>query len=185
MTDEHLIWKEISRQKIADSPIFDLFRARRRAADGSESNVVLLEAPDWVTIVPRLTIDNEEHFLMVRQYRHGSGTVTVEFPAGAVDPGEPAEQAARRELLEETGYRAGKLTKLGSVNPNPAFLTNSFHAFIAEDLQQIQPQKLDEHEFVDYLTLPVTEVEKRMGTGEYNNGTMLMALLYYQRWKKA
>ena len=141
----------------------------------------MLEAPDWVTVVPRVVKDGKDYFVMVRQYRHGAMQVTTEFPAGTVEPAEEPEDAALRELREETGYKAGKITYLGSVNPNPAFMTNTFTAFLAEELQQTGSQNLDEHEYVDFELIPAEDIIKRMGSGEYNNGTMLMALLYYLR----
>jgi 8-oxo-dGTP pyrophosphatase MutT (NUDIX family) len=107
--------------------------------------------------------------------------VTTEFPAGTLEPGEDAEEAAMRELQEETGYKAGKMTWIGGVNPNPAFLTNTFTTFLAEDLTATGTQNLDEHEYVDYELIPVNDVVSRMGSGEYSNGTMLMALMYYLR----
>ncbi len=61
---------------------------------------------------------------MVKQYRHGSDSITLEFPAGMVDPGEDAKETAKRELLEETGYTSQSIVLVGKVNPNPAFMTN-------------------------------------------------------------
>lgn len=179
--EDRLSWEEISRTRMNDCRIFSLYSSQRLSSEGKEATAYMIDAPDWVTIVPLVRKDGDEYFVMVRQYRHGSMRVTTEFPAGTVEPGEEAEAAAVRELAEETGYKAGKMTWLGGVNPNPAFLTNTFTAFLAEDLTATGTQNLDEHEYVDYELIPVKDVVKRMGSGEYSNGTMLMALMYYLR----
>ena len=179
--DQRLSWTEKSRTKLHDCRIFTLYSSQRESSEGKESTAYMIEAPDWVTVVPRVRKEGKDYFVMVRQYRHGAMQVTTEFPAGTVEPGEEAEDAAYRELLEETGYKAGRLTYLGSVNPNPAFLTNTFTAYLADELVQTGEQNLDEHEYVDFELIPEDDVIKKLGSGEYNNGTMLMALLYYLR----
>ena len=174
-------WREISREKLHDCRIFSLYSSKRESSEGTQAAFYMIEAPDWVTVVPLVQAGGEDHFVMVRQYRHGSMDVTTEFPAGTIEPDEEPEVAALRELEEETGYQAGKITWLGSVNPNPAFLTNTFTVYLAEELVGTGRQNLDEHEFVDYDLVPVKEVVRKMGSGDYNNGTMLMALMYYLR----
>lgn len=111
------------------------------------------EPPDWVQIV---AFDRQDRILITRQYRHGAGLISAEFPCGAVEPGEDPAQAARRELLEETGCAARELWPLASLLPNPARYSNKMHAFIAIDTQQVQAQNLDETEEIefDFLTLP-------------------------------
>ena len=179
--EKKLGWTEISRDKMYDCRIFTLYSSKRRSVEDSEATAYMIKAPDWVTVIPKIEKDGKEYFVMVKQYRHGSMNITTEFPAGTLEEGEEPEEAALRELEEETGYRAGKLTWLGSVNPNPAFLSNTFTAFLAEQLVPTGIQTLDEHEYVDYNLIPVETVIDRMGTGEYSNGTMMIALTYYLR----
>ena len=76
------------------------------------------------------------------------------------------------------------MTYLGSVNPNPAFLSNTFTAFLAEDLEQTGTQTLDENEYLRFELIPATKVIEKMGSCDFDNGTMLMALMYYLREKK-
>ena len=127
----------------------------------------------------------EDRFLMVRQYRHGAGIVTTEFPAGLVEPGEEPLHAAVRELEEETGFRAGRMTPLGRISPNPAFMTNWCFTFLAEDLTSVGEASLDALEELDALTIPVAEVRKRIGTGELVNSLTLVAFLLHERGRAA
>jgi 8-oxo-dGTP pyrophosphatase MutT (NUDIX family) len=177
-TDAHLAWKEISRRRIAASPYFALDSSERSSPDGRSGEFWILRTPDWVTVVPLLrTGDGEESLLMVRQYRHGAEMMTTEFPAGLVEEGEDPAAAAARELLEETGYGAGRLSPLGVLRPNPAFMSNRCFTFLAEDLQRSGGrQSLDELESVEPLVLPMSVVEERMGRGEFVNALTVTAL---------
>ena len=118
--DAHLQWKELSRRQVASCPIFDLFAAERVSSSGQKGEFWILDAPDWVNIVPvLLQAEGGPRFLMVRQYRHGADMITTEFPAGLVERGEDPAAAAARELIEETGFRAGRLTLLGELRRTP------------------------------------------------------------------
>ncbi len=178
--DERLRWTELSRRKIGAYGIFDLSTAERRAADGREGSFTLLSAPDWVNVVPVIRdAAGRARFIMVRQYRHGAEAVTTEFPAGLVGPGEAPADAAARELLEETGRRAGRLTLLGSVRPNPAFMDNWCHTFLAEDLSEPGERSLDELEVLEVGEVAEDELVKSIGTGEFVNSLVMVALLWY------
>ena len=83
------------------------------------------------------------------------------------------------ELLEETGCTAGKLTKLGQVNPNPALFSNRVHIFLAQDLQCTQGQSLDHDEFVNVIRVPVEQIKKDMGTEQFPHALMSTAMMFY------
>jgi ADP-ribose pyrophosphatase len=180
--DTRLQWKELSRRRIASCGIFDIDASRRSSPEGKTGEFSILLTPDWVNVVPVLRMPSgEEGFVVVRQYRHGAERITTEFPAGLIEPGEDPADAARRELLEETGYSAGRCVPLGDVLPNPAFMTNRCFTFLAEDLSLQGRQDLDELESLDALVLPVREVEAGIGTGEMVNSFMLVAFFLFQR----
>jgi 8-oxo-dGTP pyrophosphatase MutT (NUDIX family) len=120
---------------------------------------------------------------MVRQWRHGSETLSVEFPGGVIDPGEAPADGARRELLEETGRRAGRLTHVASLSPNPAIMDNTCHVFIAEDLEDTRALSPDDDEYIAIETVPASEVFLLMGQGAYRHGLMLSAMFLYLQKK--
>jgi 8-oxo-dGTP pyrophosphatase MutT (NUDIX family) len=179
-----LHWTTKEKRKMLDGRIFDVLEVDRLSPEGNEGSFIQLDAPDWVTVLP-LTVDSLGHacFVMVRQYRHGNEEVTLEFPAGTVERDEHPRDAALRELLEETGGRPLDLIKIGEISPNPAFMNNSMTFYVAEAMEFIQQQNLDEHEQITVELVRVNDVIHSMGTGMYNNGVMVAGLLYFLRWK--
>ena len=182
--DIRLTWKTIERKKVFDGPIFDVHSVQRSSTDGRVGSFIEIDAPKWATIIPWFRDDQGiPHFVMVRQYRHGSDSVTIEFPAGTVDPGEEPMVAALRELREETGFEPmGDVVQLGSISPNPAFMNNRVWFYFVEGLTHVGEQVLDVHEQLDILTIPVQTVLDAMGTGPYDNGIMMIAQAFFWRY---
>ncbi|MFW5769316.1 MAG: NUDIX hydrolase [Spirochaetota bacterium] len=181
---EHLVWRELGRKRLLQSVVFDVYSISRTSSMGHEGEFIVLDSPDWVNVVPvtRDTI-GRECFLMVHQYRQASQTLTIEFPGGVLDRNEKPEEGASRELVEETGYRAGDIHLAGKIIPNPAIMDNWCYTFVAENLEKVAGQVLDQLELLDYELIPVEEVQKRMGTGPYTHSLMMVALDFYNRWK--
>ncbi len=178
----HLMWKSGMRERVFKGPIFDICTVVRTSTDGRSSTFVEVDSPNWVTVLPWYR--NEEGkpmFVMVDQFRHGSSTVTREFPAGVVEKNEDSLLAAMRELMEETGLEAEKIHLLGNVNPNPAFMNNRSNFYLAEGVRLVASQNLDANEQLDVFSVPVEEVVTSMGTGIYDNGIMMIALGYFLR----
>jgi ADP-ribose pyrophosphatase len=149
---------------------------------GKSGEFCVLTAPDWVTVIPVLSgSDGEELLLMVRQYRHGAEIITTEFPAGLVNPGEEPLAAAARELEEETGYRADRMTLLGRVSPNPAFMTNWFATYLAEDLVRVGELSLDDTEELQPFTLSRAELIRSIGSGELVNSLTIVSFFLWER----
>lgn len=122
------------------------------------------EPHDWVQIV---AFDRQDRLLITRQYRHGAALISAEFPCGTVEPGEAPAQAARRELLEETGCTSQDLWPLSSLSPNPARYSNRIHAFIAINTQPVQAQSLDKTEEIEFGFLTLSEVLALVDRGEF------------------
>jgi ADP-ribose pyrophosphatase len=184
-TDDHLLWRERQRRRLATLSVFDIFAATRVSPSGASGEFCLIETPDWVNVVPLVRGPlGEERFLMVRQFRHGAGSITTEFPAGLVDPGEDPLDTAARELREETGCTAGRLTLIGKTAPNPAFMTNWCCTYLAEDIAQAGETDLDELEAIERREVSARELDERIGTGEFTNSLVLVAYLLYRRHRE-
>ena len=100
-----------------------------------------------------------------------------------MNPGEKPEEAALREMLEETGFTAKKIYHGATVSPNPAIMSNHCHFFIAEDLQDTRETHLDEDEYVTVERIPVQTVQERMGQPPFIHALMMAALFAYQQKK--
>lgn len=182
MDSDHLVWKSGERRRVFKGPIFDVHTVQRTASDGRSSSFIEVDAPTWVTVIPWFrSSEGVPMFVMVKQYRHGSDTVTCEFPAGVVEAGEEPEAAGLRELGEECGISGERVTKLGDVSPNSAFMNNRAHFYLVEDVRHTREQSLDENEQLEVLSLPVSTVVEQMGTGIYDNGIMMIALGFFMR----
>ena len=123
--------------KSGPGPDLALFRVRydwqRNPRSGHTVKATVLEAPDWVNVV---ALTPEGRLVVVEQFRFGSGEVTVEIPAGIVEEGEEHGKAAARELAEETGYSSGSWEYLGWSAPNPAYLDNRCHHWLARNAER-------------------------------------------------
>lgn len=171
MEDKDLEWHELERKEILETRVFTVTERMSVSPEGLEGVYIVNEAPDWVIVIPVMGND----FLMVRQWRHGEKSLSVEFPGGVIDKGESPYAAAVRELAEETSAHAERLIKLGTLNPNPALFANHVHVFLAENLEFSGKQHLDNDEYVKYKTIPQKEVLKNMGSGEYCHALMASA----------
>jgi 8-oxo-dGTP pyrophosphatase MutT (NUDIX family) len=143
---------------------------------GLQHDFYVIESNDWINIIP-ITDDNQ--VVMVKQYRHGSKDITLEIPGGLVDPGDTPEQAALRELFEETGYQAEKLIKIGEVNPNPALFNNRCYTFLASGLKKIGDPKPDQTEDIEVILIPLSEVPKLILKGKIDHAIVISAFTFY------
>ncbi|MCL2210250.1 MAG: NUDIX hydrolase [Treponema sp.] len=193
MEKDRLVWTEENRKKVFDCRIFSVWESYCKSpvkggfhAQDNKNNephvFSLIETKNWAIVIPEAETPEGKKFLMVRQWRHGSMCLSLEFPGGVFEPGENPEQAAARELYEETGYRPCKITKLGEFSPNPAIMTNTVYFFLAQDLKGDGIQKLDTDEYVETEFVSADEVMQGMGSAPYVHALMGSALSLYYRF---
>jgi ADP-ribose pyrophosphatase len=120
----------------------------------------------------------DPNILLIRQYRHAAQKILIEIPAGRIEPGEKLLPAAKRELIEETGYRARKWSKLVSYYASPGFLTEAMNILLAEDLTLGQAAPEDDEKIELHMT-PLSEVLRLIHAGKIQDGKTLIAVLLY------
>jgi ADP-ribose pyrophosphatase len=118
--------------------------------DESKKHYTLVLHRGAVAIIPII----EDSVIFVRQYRHAVKEITIEWPAGLIDENESYQMAANRELMEETGYKANKLTYLKKIYSTPGFTNEAIHLFLGEELEKSPKTGDDTHE-IDCVKVPV------------------------------
>ncbi|MEM7100757.1 MAG: NUDIX hydrolase [Pseudomonadota bacterium] len=173
---KELDWELLDRQ-VDQSAGLMLFEKRvdrlRNPRNQKVFDRIILESVDWVNVV---ALDAEGRSVMIRQYRFGVGYTTLETPGGMVDPGEDSYAAARRELLEETGYVSDHWEYLGAVEPNPAIHNHLCHHWLAKDVYQTADQDLGEGEQIKIELMNVEAVRAAVQSGELKHALALSAL---------
>ncbi|EQC44993.1 NUDIX domain protein [Bacteriovorax sp. BSW11_IV] len=140
-------WKDIEVKEVLKATVFRYFQKRRQNADGTkEFTFDVLQCPNWVNVV---ATDTDGHFVMVKQFRHGTAEFSFEFPAGVIHSGEDPMLAGMRELREETGMTSNQWTYLGEMNVNPAFMTNKCYFYHAKNCIKTHDQELDPLEEIE------------------------------------
>lgn len=170
-----------SSEVLTDTKLFRLeVHERTEESTGRTGTFYVLDAPDWINVV---AITTEGKFILVEQFRHGTQKNEIELVGGLVEIGENPQLAALRELREETGYvptASSRIELIGTVHPNPAFLTNSCYTYLVTECIKTYEQSLDEHERIHVETVTEDEFKKMITAGTIDHSLVLNAYLWYQ-----
>ena len=121
--------------------------------------------------------------ILERQYRHAAGQYLIELPAGSRDPGEPPLAAAKRELIEETGFRAKKWTLLLRYFASPGFLGEWMQIYLARDIREgIATPELDEQ--IEIIRMPLSQIMRMIDEGKIHDGKTIVGLSLYDRARR-
>jgi ADP-ribose pyrophosphatase len=145
--------------------------------NGRVAELDIVHHPGAAAIVP---FESDDVVILIRQYRHAAGGMILEVPAGKLDPGDTPESCAARELQEEVGRRAGRLTRLGQVFTTPGFTDEVIHLFAAFDLERV-PLRPEDDEVIEVLPTPLDEALELVWRGELTDAKSALALLHAAR----
>lgn len=165
---------------------YTVFRVRRDECRSpltdDQHTFYVIEAPDWVNVIP---VTPEGQLVFVRQYRHGTGAVSLEIPGGIIDPEDASPaRAARRELVEETGYDTGTLLHLGTVAPNPALQNNRCHCYLALNARPTHAPALDQTEDIETTLVDPDEVPGLILSGQVSHALVVAAFYLFAQYRR-
>lgn len=154
-------WKELSREVVFQKYGRKIEKVIYTLPDGREGDYYLKkEGPAVCT----LAITKDKYVILAKQFRPGPDKILLEMPGGGIEKGESPEQAAERELLEETGYK-GKIQQVAEVF-DCAYSTMNRYCVVATDCEKVSKQKLEENEFAEIVLMPVAEFRELLRSGK-------------------
>jgi 8-oxo-dGTP pyrophosphatase MutT (NUDIX family) len=170
--------KLISSEKLLETPIFSVTQDRAVDPDGFEIKRAIVQHVGSAVMMP---VDDKNRILLVRQYRLPARASLWELPAGRVDKGESLLQAAKRELREETGFKAKKWTKLTSFFVSPGFLAEKMTIFVASDLTEGEKEPMED-ERIELKWFRVKELDDMIGAGKIQDAKTMVGFLTWKRY---
>ncbi len=173
-------WKVLSESVLLDRKWLRVRQQRVLLPNGHVIDEFhLLDGASWAAVLP---ITDDGQVVLVEQYRHGLGRPSLELPAGVIEPGEPPESAARRELLEETGWAAsGELELLMDISPEPARHTYRAWLFAARGVHYQRAAEPERSEQLTVRLVPGRELVEMACRGEVQHGVHVGAILMAAR----
>ena len=157
--------------------LIDLYLDQVELPNGQTSSREWIDHPGAVCIIPVMP---DEKICLIRQFRYGPGEEFIEIPAGKLDSGEAPLDCAYRELEEEIGYRANKLTFLTNIHPAIGFSNEKMWMYLAEDLEKYE-NKLDQDEFLELLPTPLEKALDLIWSGKITDVKTIIGLLWAKR----
>lgn len=177
--DSHLRENTLTSEAVYQGRFLELRRDRVALPDGREATREYVVHPGAVMIVAILP---DGRLVMERQYRYPVRQTMIEFPAGKLDAGEGGLACAQRELLEETGYRAGRWAKAGIMHPVIGYATEVIEVWFANDLS-LGERQLDEGEFLDVFSATQQELEDWMRDGLLTDAKTVVGMMWLLQWR--
>ena len=177
MADKDMKWKTLSQKYLIEKPWLTARVDKVQLPTGVIiDEYYVLEYPDWVNTI---AITKDGKFVFVRQYRYAIGKTVNELCAGVVEKGEDPMDAAKRELMEETGFGGGNWQNWMTISANPSTHTNLTHCYLATDVEPLGKQHLDQGEDLEPRIFSREELLDMLQKGEIWQALMVAPLWKY------
>ena len=177
MGKEILAWKILETDYLLRHKYMTLRKDKVQLDNGHViDDYFVIEKANWINVI---AITEEGKFIFERQYCHGAGLVNYEIPAGIIEDNEDPMEAAKRELLEETGYSGGEWIAYGQAYPNPSTMTNMNFTFLAKDVKKVTEQNLEITENIEVLLLTLEDVKDLLESNKIKEGIQQAPLWRY------
>lgn len=175
------LWeKEIESKKVFQGRLINVRVDTVEMPDGKRSTREIVEHPGAVAIV---AVTQDQELVLVRQFRKATGEIVLELPAGVPQKGERGEDAARRELEEETGYYAKKIKKVWEGYASPGYSNEVIQYYLAEDMNKMK-QKTDEDEFVEVDLIDLETCVDLLKEGKIKDNKTIIGILLAEKHLK-
>ena len=166
----------LSTSLVLECDLFDVTRSLIQE-NGVIYNRDVIIHPGSAVIVPYFS---DGTVALVRQYRHAAGADLLELPAGSLEDGESAEECAAREISEEIGFKAGKMSFLTEFYVSPGFLSEKMTVFLASDLRPAASDP-DADEFISVVTMPLSEAAEMARSGGFSDAKTMLGLILAEK----
>jgi len=172
-------WQVLRRKTLLERRWLEIHEEHVRLSNGHEiAEFHLIGGPSWTGV---LAVSETDEVVLVRQYRHGIASESLELPAGIIESGEPPLEAARRELREETGYTAERWEPIATFATEPSRHTVHAHFFCALGAKPVAERNLDASEEIELVIVPKSELVELVLRGAIAHGVHVGAILLAER----
>lgn len=174
-------WQLKKTRTVADCKVFKVLGRTFRHPDGRQAEFYVNDSADWVQCVALVNDGGKLKAVLVNQFRFGVERTSWEFSGGIVERGEDPVVAARRELLEETGYAGGRARVLAAYSPNPAIQNNTAYVVLIENCKKVSGVNWDENEEIQTKLVDVEKLDALVSSGKIFHSIAINAVYFLQK----